>query len=111
MYVKKNQKTKIIKQISKHKAKRKTQSSVKSLKNKAKTNKNDKDIEIDAPLPPPSKANFVDAFTHVYEKNVWGDNNDPNYEGSSGTGSDIKYNSKTAEGYGTIPKTDSLQRL
>ena len=42
-----------------------------------------------------SNYNFVEAFTNVYEKNIWGDNNDPNYEGSSGTGSDIKYNSKT----------------
>ena len=42
-----------------------------------------------------STTNFVEAFTKVYENNIWGDNNDPNYEGSSGTGSDIKYNSKT----------------
>ena len=105
MYVKNNQKTKIIKQKSKYKAKykakRKTQSSLKSLKNKSKSKKNDIDTYIhtdtptNTPLPPPSKANFVEAFTNVYEKNIWGDNNDPNYEGSSGTGSDIKYNSKT----------------
>ena len=47
MYVKKNQKTKIIKQKSKYKAKykakRKTQSSLKSLKNKSKSKKNDID--------------------------------------------------------------------
>ena len=93
------------KKKSKHrpKYKSKVKASVKSLKNKSKTKLKDIHIQTqiqthtdtDTPLPPPSKANFVDAFTNVYEKNVWGDNNDPNYEGSSGTGSDIKYNSKT----------------
>ena len=67
---------------------------IKSLKNKTKTKKTEKKIH-DTKLPTPSKTNFVDAFTVVYEKNIWGDNNDPNYKGSSGTGSDIKYNSKT----------------
>ena len=37
----------------------------------------------------------VEAFTKVYENNIWGDNNNSNYEGSSGTGSHIKYNIKT----------------
>ena len=43
-----------------------------------------------------SDYNFIDAFTNVYEKNVWGENLNPRYEGSkSGTGSDISYNIKT----------------
>jgi hypothetical protein len=31
-------------------------------------------------------------FTHIYENNVWGNNNSTNYNGSSGSGSDIDYN-------------------
>ena len=61
----------------------------KSLKNKSLNNELNKD-DIKTP-----NTNFVEAFTKVYENNIWGDNNDPNYEGSSGTGSDINYNSKT----------------
>jgi len=38
---------------------------------------------------------YIKAFTKVYENHIWGTNNDPDYEGSSGVGSDIRYNSKT----------------
>jgi hypothetical protein len=31
-------------------------------------------------------------FTHVYEKNIWGNNNNAEYNGSSGLGSEISYN-------------------
>ena len=31
-------------------------------------------------------------FTNVYENKIWGDNNNPEYNGSSGGGSDIDYN-------------------
>ena len=31
-------------------------------------------------------------FTNVYENNIWGNNNNPGYRGSSGPGSDINYN-------------------
>jgi hypothetical protein len=34
-------------------------------------------------------------FTHVYENKIWGDNNIPIYNGSSGNGSDINYNINT----------------
>jgi hypothetical protein len=33
-------------------------------------------------------------FTHIYENNVWGNNKNSNYSGSSGGGSDINYNEK-----------------
>ena len=39
--------------------------------------------------------NLIKVFTEVYEKNIWGDNDNPNYEGSSGLGSDISHNKKT----------------
>ena len=38
---------------------------------------------------------YIKAFTKVYENHIWGTNNVPDYEGSSGVGSDIRYNSKT----------------
>ena len=31
-------------------------------------------------------------FTNIYENSVWGNNENNNYKGSSGGGSDIKYN-------------------
>ena len=31
-------------------------------------------------------------FTNIYENNIWGNNNNPEYNGSSGSGSDINYN-------------------
>jgi hypothetical protein len=31
-------------------------------------------------------------FTNVYENKIWGDNNNPEYNGSSGGGSDLDYN-------------------
>jgi hypothetical protein len=34
-------------------------------------------------------------FTNVYEKNVWGNNNNTEYNGSSGGGSDIDFNKNT----------------
>lgn len=34
-------------------------------------------------------------FTNVYDKKIWGDNNNPEYNGSSGTGSFIDYNKNT----------------
>jgi hypothetical protein len=34
-------------------------------------------------------------FTHIYEKHIWGNNNNPEYSGSSGGGSDINYNRDT----------------
>ena len=34
-------------------------------------------------------------FTHVYEHKLWGDNNNAEYNGSSGRGSDIDYNKDT----------------
>ena len=39
--------------------------------------------------------NLINVFTEVYETNKWGDNDNPNYEGSSGLGSAIWYNKKT----------------
>jgi len=39
--------------------------------------------------------NLINVFTEVYETNKWGDNENPNYEGSSGLGSAIWYNKKT----------------
>ena len=39
--------------------------------------------------------NLIKVFTEVYETNKWGDNDNPNYEGSSGSGSSIAYNEKT----------------
>lgn len=36
-----------------------------------------------------------DFFTNIYEKKVWGDNNNNKYSGSSGGGSFIKYNEDT----------------
>lgn len=36
--------------------------------------------------------NNIQIFTDIYEKNVWGNNNNPLYNGSSGNGSDIDYN-------------------
>jgi hypothetical protein len=33
-----------------------------------------------------------EVFTAVYERNEWGNNNNPHYNGSSGTGSTINYN-------------------
>jgi hypothetical protein len=33
-----------------------------------------------------------DFFTNVYEEKIWGDNNNPHYNGSSGGGSDVDYN-------------------
>ena len=34
-------------------------------------------------------------FTNVYETNVWGNNNNTKYSGSSGCGSEISYNIDT----------------
>lgn len=34
-------------------------------------------------------------FTNVYENSVWGNNHNTNYNGSSGTGSDVDYNKNT----------------
>ena len=34
-------------------------------------------------------------FTNVYENKTWGHNNDVEYNGSSGGGSDIEYNKDT----------------
>ena len=36
-----------------------------------------------------------DIFTNIYENNLWGNNKNSNYNGSSGGGSDIKYNKET----------------
>ena len=36
-----------------------------------------------------------DIFTNIYEKSVWGDNNNKEYNGTSGGGSDIDYNITT----------------
>lgn len=38
---------------------------------------------------------LIKIFTKVYETNKWGDNDNPNYKGSSGDGSAIWYNKKT----------------
>ena len=38
---------------------------------------------------------LIKVFTEVYETNQWGDNHNPNYEGSSGLGSAVWYNKKT----------------
>ncbi len=37
----------------------------------------------------------MDVFNVIYERNVWGNNNNENYKGSSGPGSDISYNIDT----------------
>jgi len=34
-------------------------------------------------------------FTNIYEKKIWGDDNNPKYGGSSGSGSEINYNKNT----------------
>jgi hypothetical protein len=34
-------------------------------------------------------------FTNIYEENIWGNNNNSEYSGSSGGGSDIDYNKET----------------
>lgn len=34
-------------------------------------------------------------FTMIYEKNIWGDNKNNNYKGSSGSGSNLNYNKNT----------------
>ena len=67
--------------------------SIKTKKQPSKTKKQYSTLKNSTTKAPTT--NFVEAFTKVYENNIWGDNNNPNYEGSSGTGSDIKYNSKT----------------
>ena len=38
-----------------------------------------------------------DIFTTIYEKNIWGNNKNNNYSGSSGSGSSISYNKKYIE--------------
>lgn len=35
-----------------------------------------------------------DIFTHIYKTNLWGNNHNENYSGSSGDGSSIEYNTK-----------------
>tara|TARA_R110000824_G_scaffold121647_4_gene277915 strand:- start:265 stop:927 length:663 start_codon:yes stop_codon:yes gene_type:complete len=39
--------------------------------------------------------NMEEIFTNIYEKNIWGNNNNEEYLGSSGGGSDINYNLDT----------------
>ena len=34
-------------------------------------------------------------FTNIYENKIWGDNNNNNYRGTSGGGSDVDYNKDT----------------
>jgi hypothetical protein len=34
-------------------------------------------------------------FTHIYENNLWGNNYNPEYSGSSGKGSNLYYNLNT----------------
>ena len=36
-----------------------------------------------------------EVFTNIYENNSWGNNNNDNYKGSSGPGSNIEYNNDT----------------
>jgi hypothetical protein len=51
--------------------------------------------KIDIPLnfhPFKFNNNMTSVFTHVYETNLWGNNLNINYNGSSGPGSDIDYN-------------------
>ena len=61
------------------------------IKENIENTENEKDIkENEAKL-----TEYIEAFTRVYETHIWGDNNDPTYQGSSGVGSDIRYNSKT----------------
>ena len=38
---------------------------------------------------------LIKVFTEVYETHQWGDNDNPNYEGSSGSGSSLAFNEKT----------------
>ena len=38
-----------------------------------------------------------DIFTNIYESNKWGNNNNKNYSGSSGSGSSVEYNKKYIE--------------
>ena len=65
------------------KTKKITTNTKKTQKNKSTTLKNTKKTH-----------NLIKVFTKVYETNKWGDNNNPNYEGSSGLGSSITYNKK-----------------
>ncbi len=37
----------------------------------------------------------IDVFTHIYESKHWGDNGNVEYNGSSGSGSDVEYNKQT----------------
>ena len=36
--------------------------------------------------------NYIETFTSIYEKGSWGDDKHPVYKGSSGSGSEIDYN-------------------
>ena len=75
------------------------------LKHKSQTNKNiNKKTHISKTLKNTSEntsenkhenKDLIKVFTEVYETNKWGDNDNPNYEGSSGLGSAIWYNKKT----------------
>ena len=41
------------------------------------------------------RGNSGAVFTDIYENDIWGDNNNPNYKGSSGVGSAYFYNKYT----------------
>lgn len=41
------------------------------------------------------QTDHLSVFTKIYENNIWGNNNDPNYKGTSGGGSDVGYNINT----------------
>ena len=70
--------------IKTQKQKIKKQKNTKTQKHKSKTLKNTTHTK-----------NLINVFTEVYETKEWGDNDNPNYEGSSGLGSAIWYNKKT----------------
>lgn len=62
-------------------------------KKKSSNRRYNKTIKITSKKEP--ELTHLELFTKVYETRKWGDNDDPAYEGSSGTGSDINYNMKT----------------
>jgi len=50
-------------------------------------------------------------FTHIYEKRVWGDNGNPGYNGSSGTGSSIEYNHEYIKFLIQFIRTNNIKKV
>lgn len=52
-----------------------------------------------------------DIFTNIYESKKWGNNMDNNYSGSSGDGSEVKYNAKYIEIVKKVIKDNDIQSI